>query len=101
MLNQMYPAESATVTYDLGRKLALVDLYRALGGRMESERFSVDQQHQCSTPGVNPTSTPCAARCSDHLSQSSALNYTCGLQNTPLPWRNSIAGLHRASFQSP
>jgi len=29
---QMYPAESATVTYDLGRKLALVDLYRALGG---------------------------------------------------------------------
>jgi outer membrane protein, multidrug efflux system len=29
---QMYPAESSTVTYDLGRKLALVDLYRALGG---------------------------------------------------------------------
>lgn len=29
---QMYPSESATVTYDLGRKLALVDLYRALGG---------------------------------------------------------------------
>jgi multidrug efflux system outer membrane protein len=29
---QMYPAESATVNYDLGRKLALVDLYRALGG---------------------------------------------------------------------
>src|SRR5215469_14761664 len=29
---QMYPAETATVTYDLGRKLALVDLYRALGG---------------------------------------------------------------------
>jgi multidrug efflux system outer membrane protein len=28
---QMYPAESAMVTYDLGRKLALVDLYRALG----------------------------------------------------------------------
>jgi len=28
----MYPAETATVTYDLGRKLALVDLYRALGG---------------------------------------------------------------------
>ena len=29
---QMYPAESQTVTYDLERKLALVDLYRALGG---------------------------------------------------------------------
>jgi multidrug efflux system outer membrane protein len=29
---QMYPAETATVSYDLGRKLALVDLYRALGG---------------------------------------------------------------------
>lgn len=29
---QMYPAQSATVNYDLGRKVALVDLYRALGG---------------------------------------------------------------------
>jgi multidrug efflux system outer membrane protein len=29
---QMYPAETASVNYDLGRKLALVDLYRALGG---------------------------------------------------------------------
>jgi len=29
---QMYPAESQSVTYDLERKLALVDLYRALGG---------------------------------------------------------------------
>jgi len=29
---QLFPAESATVTYDLGRKLALVDVYRALGG---------------------------------------------------------------------
>ena len=29
---QLYPAESSAVTYDLGRKLALVDLYRALGG---------------------------------------------------------------------
>jgi outer membrane protein, multidrug efflux system len=29
---QMYPAESATVNYDLGRKLALVNLYQALGG---------------------------------------------------------------------
>src|SRR5262244_2479620 len=29
---QLYPAESSAVSYDLGRKLALVDLYRALGG---------------------------------------------------------------------
>src|SRR5499427_8434258 len=29
---QLYPAESSAVTYDLERKLALVSLYRALGG---------------------------------------------------------------------
>ena len=29
---QLYPVESASVNYDLGRKLALVDLYRSLGG---------------------------------------------------------------------
>jgi multidrug efflux system outer membrane protein len=29
---QMYPAERAAVIYDLGRKVALVDLYRSLGG---------------------------------------------------------------------
>ena len=29
---QLYPAESSSVTYDLGRKLAVVDLYRTLGG---------------------------------------------------------------------
>jgi len=29
---QLYPAESSAVSYDLGRKLAVVDLYRALGG---------------------------------------------------------------------
>lgn len=29
---QLYPAESTTVNYDLGRKLALVDLDRAFGG---------------------------------------------------------------------
>jgi multidrug efflux system outer membrane protein len=28
----LYPAENSVVAYDLGRKLALVDLYRALGG---------------------------------------------------------------------
>jgi multidrug efflux system outer membrane protein len=29
---QMYPAERSAIFYDLGRKLALVDLYRSLGG---------------------------------------------------------------------
>jgi multidrug efflux system outer membrane protein len=29
---QLYPAESASISYNLGSKLALVDLYRALGG---------------------------------------------------------------------
>jgi multidrug efflux system outer membrane protein len=29
---QMYPAELSAIAYDLGRKVALVDLYRALGG---------------------------------------------------------------------
>jgi multidrug efflux system outer membrane protein len=29
---QLYPAESSAVSYDLGRKLAVVDLYRSLGG---------------------------------------------------------------------
>jgi multidrug efflux system outer membrane protein len=29
---QLYPTEGSAVTFDLGRKLALVDLYRALGG---------------------------------------------------------------------
>jgi multidrug efflux system outer membrane protein len=29
---QMYPAERSVIIYDLGRKVALVNLYRALGG---------------------------------------------------------------------
>jgi multidrug efflux system outer membrane protein len=29
---ELYPAENSLVTYDLDRKLALVDLYRSLGG---------------------------------------------------------------------
>jgi hypothetical protein len=28
----MFPAETARVNYDLGRKIALLNLYRALGG---------------------------------------------------------------------
>jgi multidrug efflux system outer membrane protein len=29
---QMYPAELSAILYDLGRKVALVNLYRSLGG---------------------------------------------------------------------
>jgi len=29
---QMYPAELSAIIYDLGRKVALVNLYRSLGG---------------------------------------------------------------------
>jgi outer membrane protein, multidrug efflux system len=53
---QMYPAESATVTYDLGRKLALVDLYRALGGGWnlsDSQWTSIS-----AAPGGTQTPTP-------------------------------------------
>ena len=48
---QMYPAESAVVNYDLGRKLALVDLYRALGGG-----WSLSDA-QWSTGTASPTTT--------------------------------------------
>lgn len=53
---QMYPAESATVNYDLGRKLALVQLYRALGGG-----WNLNDTQWTSTsgaPGVTQTPTP-------------------------------------------
>ena len=36
------PRNGPPLTMNLGRKLALVNLYRA-GARMESERFAVDQ----------------------------------------------------------
>lgn len=51
---QMYPAESATVTYDLGRKLALVDLYRALGGGWNLS----DAQWSSATGAPAATQTP-------------------------------------------
>ena len=52
----LYPVESSAVTYDLGRKLALVDLYRALGGGWKM----TDSQWASTggTPGSTPTSTP-------------------------------------------
>ena len=51
---QMYPAESATVIYDLGRKLALVDLYRALGGGWNLS----DLQWSSTTGAPATTQTP-------------------------------------------
>jgi len=49
---QLYPAESSAVTYDLGRKLALVSLYRALGGGWNMG------DSQWAGPAGTPTSTP-------------------------------------------
>ena len=53
---QAYPADTATVTYDLGRKVALVNLYRALGGGWNL----TDAQWMSSvvTPAVTPTPAP-------------------------------------------
>ena len=53
---QAYPAETATVTYDLGRKVALVNLYRALGGGWNL----TDTQWTSSgvTPATNPAPVP-------------------------------------------
>jgi multidrug efflux system outer membrane protein len=51
---QLYPAENTSINYDLGRKLALVDLYRALGGGWNLT------DSQWTTNGVAPavTQTP-------------------------------------------
>jgi multidrug efflux system outer membrane protein len=49
---QLYPAESSAVTYDVGRKLALVSLYRALGGGWNRS------DSQWAGPAGAPTSTP-------------------------------------------
>jgi len=53
---QLYPVEYTSVTYDLGRKLALVDLYRALGGGWnlnDSQWTSTN-----GTPSTTQTPTP-------------------------------------------
>jgi outer membrane protein, multidrug efflux system len=52
---QMYPAESTTVNYDLGRKLALVDLYRALGGGWNFSDAQWTTVGTASTPSQSPT----------------------------------------------
>jgi outer membrane protein, multidrug efflux system len=51
---QLYPAESAVVNYDLGRKLALVDLYRVLGGGWNL----TDTQWTSTSAGSSGTQTP-------------------------------------------
>jgi len=48
----MYPAQSATVTYDLERKVALVNLYRALGGG-----WNLSDSQWTNTAGT-PVTTP-------------------------------------------
>jgi outer membrane protein, multidrug efflux system len=53
---QMYPSESATVTYDLERKLALVDLYRALGGGWNLS--DLQWNGPGGTPAPAPTNNP-------------------------------------------
>lgn len=54
---QMYPAESTMVNYDLGRKLALVNLYQALGGgwNLSDAQWSSMSTSPSSTPTQTPT----------------------------------------------
>lgn len=52
---QLYPAESSTISYDLGRKLALVGLYRALGGG-----WSLTETQWTNAGGSPPTSQTAA-----------------------------------------
>jgi multidrug efflux system outer membrane protein len=52
---QAFPAEGAAVTYDLGRKLALVNLYQALGGGWN---LSDVQWTSVSAPSATPPPTP-------------------------------------------
>jgi multidrug efflux system outer membrane protein len=51
---QMYPAELSAVIYDLGRKVALVNLYRALGGGWSLN----ESQWMSGTSAAAPSPTP-------------------------------------------
>ena len=53
---QLYPAESASVSYDLGRKLAVVDLYRTLGGgwNLSESQWTSNSGAPSSTPAPTP-----------------------------------------------
>jgi multidrug efflux system outer membrane protein len=50
---QMYPAELSAITYDLGRKVALVNLYRALGGG-----WKLNDSQWISTSGATAPAQP-------------------------------------------
>jgi hypothetical protein len=51
---QMYPAERSAIIYDLGRKVALVDLYRSLGGGWNLN----DSQWVSGSGTIAPPQTP-------------------------------------------
>jgi multidrug efflux system outer membrane protein len=53
---QLYPVESSSVSYDLGRKLAIVDLYRALGGgwNLSDSQWTTTSGPPSSTPTPTP-----------------------------------------------
>jgi outer membrane protein, multidrug efflux system len=53
---EMYPAQTVSVDYDLGRKLALVDLYRALGGGWNLA--DVQWASSSAAPAATPTPSP-------------------------------------------
>ncbi|HUN61924.1 MAG TPA: efflux transporter outer membrane subunit [Candidatus Sulfotelmatobacter sp.] len=55
---QMYPAETASVNYDLGRKLALVSLYQALGGGWNLSDAQWSGTATSATPSNTTTPTP-------------------------------------------
>jgi multidrug efflux system outer membrane protein len=53
---QAFPAESAAVTYDLGRKLALVNLYQTLGGGWKLS--DIQWTSTTTPPGTTPSPVP-------------------------------------------
>ena len=52
---QMYPAERSAIIYDLGRKVALVNLYRALGGGWNLSDSQWISSSGTSAPARSPT----------------------------------------------
>lgn len=52
---QMYPAERSAIVYDLGRKIALVNLYRSLGGGWNLNDSQWTTVSGTSAPGQQPT----------------------------------------------
>ena len=52
---QMYPAEQSAIIYDLGRKVALVNLYRALGGGWNLNDAQWSSTSGTAAPAPSPT----------------------------------------------